>query len=101
MQNADAINENEGDNLAAIVPTEDNKHLDAAAMGQLFEDSEDEDQDKKGKKQSRNYLKDIEFEHPEIASYSELFWQFFFMPVAIYAGLGRLVVTTDHKTTVG
>ena len=70
-------------------------------MGQLYEDSEDEvEQNKKGKK-SKNYLKDIEFEHPEIASYSELFWQFFFLPVVIFAGLGRLVVTTDHKTTIG
>ena len=68
-------------------------------MGQLYEDSEDEDE-KKGKK-SKNYLKDIEFEHPEIASYSELFWQLFFMPVVVFAGLGRLVVCTDHKTTIG
>ena len=46
-------------------------------------------------------MKEIEFEHPEIASYSELFWQFIFMPVVIYAGLGRLVVSSERKTTVG
>ena len=67
----------------------------------MFKDSDDEDENEKGHKNSRNYLKDIEFEHPEIASFSELFWQFFFMPVVIYAGLGRLVVTTEHKTTIG
>jgi hypothetical protein len=50
---------------------------------------------------SKNFLKEIEFEHPEIASYQELFWQFFFMPIVIFAGLGRLVVTSDRKTTVG
>ena len=41
----------------------------------IYEDSDDED-NKKGdkKKKSKNYLKEIEFEHPDIASYQELFW---------------------------
>jgi len=70
-------------------------------MGQLYEDSDEEDEKNKKGQKSKNYLKDIEFEHPEIASYSELFWQFFFMPIVVFAGLGRLVVCTDHKTTIG
>lgn len=72
-------------------------------MGRLYDDSDDEDEKlKKGQKpKSKNYLKEIAFEHPEIASYQELFWQFFFLPIVIYAGLGRLVVISDRKTTVG
>ena len=65
----------------------------------LAEDSDDEEEDNAGEK-SKNFLEEIEFEHPEIATYQELFWQFFFMPVVIYAGLGRLVVLTERKTTV-
>lgn len=58
-----------------------------------------DDEDEKEKK-SRNYLKEIEFEHPDLASYSELWWQFFFLPVIIFGGLGRLVVPSERKTTV-
>ena len=70
-------------------------------MQQIFEESDDDtDKKKKGKKKSKNFLKEIEFEHPELANYSELFWQFFFSPLIIFAGLGRLVVLSDRKTTV-
>jgi hypothetical protein len=50
---------------------------------------------------TKNYLREIEFEHPELANYSELWWQMFFMPVVIYGGLGRLVNLSDRKATVG
>ena len=70
-------------------------------LGALYDDSDDEDDSKVAqKKKSQNYLKEIAFEHPEIASYQELFWQFFFLPAVIYGGFGRLVVTSDRKTTV-
>ena len=41
----------------------------------IYQESEDEDEDaKENDKGPRNYLKEIEFEFPELASYSELFW---------------------------
>ena len=71
-------------------------------LAHIYQESEDEDGDDKSlHKDTKNFLEQIEFEHPDLASYNELFWQFFFMPAVIYAGLGRLVVLSDRKTTVG
>lgn len=71
-------------------------------LAAIYQESEDEDDDAQAnEKGPRNFLKEIEFEFPELASYQELFWQLMFMPAVIYAGLGRLVVLSDRKTTVG
>jgi len=71
-------------------------------LAHIYQESDDEDEDaKENEKGSKNYLKEIEFEYPELASYTELLWQLMFMPAVIYAGLGRLVVLSDRKTTVG
>ena len=95
----DKQNDAEGELADIVAPSEEDR---AFHLNHIYEDSEDEDMKKGSKnKKSKNFLKEIEFEHPEIASYQELFWQFFFMPIVILAGLGRLVVTSDRKTTVG
>jgi len=92
-------NDAEGE-LAELVDPEGDKM--AFHLNYMYEDSDDEDFKKTSAvKTSKNYLKEIEFEHPEMASYQELFWQFFFMPAIIFSGLGRLVVVSDRKTTVG
>ena len=95
----DKQNDADGE-LADLVDAEGDKR--AFHLKYMYEDSEDENLNTvSAVKKSKNYLKEIEFEHPEIASYQELFWQFFFMPAIIFSGLGRLVVVSDRKTTVG
>ena len=86
--------------LDDIMPT-DNQLQVPDNLAHIMQDSDDEDEGAVGTNLTKNYLKEIEFEHPELSDYQELFWQFFFMPVVIYAGLGRLVVVSDRKTTVG
>ena len=80
----------------------DQRHDLPEDLAHIYQESEDEDEDRNEKeKGAKNFLKEIEFEYPELASYQELFWQLMFMPAVIYAGLGRLVVLSDRKTTVG
>ena len=46
----------------------------------------------------KNFEDELEFEHPEIPTYNELFWNFLLMPIIVYAGLGRVVVLSERKT---
>ena len=49
---------------------------------------------------TRNIDKEIEFEHPELPSPTEMFWNFFLTPVIIYAGFGRVVMLYERKSTL-
>lgn len=44
-------------------------------LAHIYEESENDDDEGKDELNGpKNYLKEIEFEYPELASYSELFW---------------------------
>ena len=42
---------------------------------------------------------EIDYEHPEIPQMDELVWNFFLMPVIIYSGFGRMIITSERKKT--
>jgi len=66
-------------------------------LGNIFEvDDESEASDLK----KRTINEELEFEHPEMPTYTECFWNLFFMPIIIYAGLGRVVVLSERKTFI-
>ena len=92
-------NNNNEDDLDEIMPDKDGE-VKVANLKHIYEESDDEDEAPDKKNQKQILWKEIEFEHPELASYQELFWQLIFMPVVIFAGLGRLVVLSEKKTTV-
>jgi hypothetical protein len=77
-----------------VMGTSDKKLI-MKELGAIFDDDEQSDSVDTKK---RTLEEEIEFEHPEIPTYSELFWNIFFMPLIIYAGLGRVVVLSERKT---
>ena len=64
-------------------------------LGTIFDDESEEDSQDLPQ---RTLDEEIEFEHPEIPTYQELFWNAIFMPLIIYAGLGRVVLLSERKT---
>ena len=48
----------------------------------------------------RNIEKEIEFEHPEIPSPTEMFWNFLLTPLIVYTGFGRVVMLYERKNSL-
>lgn len=42
----------------------------------------------------------IEYEHPEIPNPSEVFWNFIYTPIILYAGFGRVTILSQRKSTL-
>lgn len=65
-----------------------------------FEDSVAFGSHKKKKGNDVNdIMVEIEYEHPDIPQMDELAWNFFLMPVIIYSGFGRMIITSERKKT--
>lgn len=46
-----------------------------------------------------NIDEEINFEHPDIPMFAELYWNFILLPIIIYSGFGRLVIVSERKKT--
>ena len=44
--------------------------------------------------------KEIEFEHPELPSPTEMFWNFLLTPLIVYTGFGRVVMLYERKNSL-
>ena len=63
------------------------------------EDSNESDDDGERRYVKRNIAEEIAYENPEIPSYTELAWNLVQQPVVMYAGFGRVVITTERRKT--